>query len=206
MMILKDWILFQLKHTLLILIFFFVLAGCVDTHKNIFISGVKVVDLKRIVSNQTCHHKAIFIFDPTCPVCMFYLHNEYPVMQSRFSDSIDYIFISADTISFEKYKKFFQTIGIKTGRLLSLQDNNPDYLQENGKINIQKVMQYLFPNEDNMYIPGFPVSAMANKENKLKLECYVMDDSNAIIRPQPWHKLYLSNLSQIDFNIIDDCK
>lgn len=57
----------------------------------------------------------------------------------------------------------------------------------------------------NVYIPGFPTSAMANQENILKLEYYRMyDSSSIIIRPRPWHKLYLSNLNEIDFNVIDN--
>ncbi len=194
-----------MKYKFLILIFFFVLVACVNTHKEIFISEINMEDLKKILTNQTCHNKAIFIFDPACPTCMFYLRNEYTVMQNIFLDSVDYVFISIDTIQLEQCKKLFNSIGIKAGYLLSLHENNPDYLQGNGKVNISKVIQYIFSNEEEIYIRGLPVSAMANKENKLKLEYYLMDDNTFIIRPQPWHKLYLSNLSEIDFNIIDNC-
>jgi hypothetical protein len=189
---------------LLILLFFFVLLACIDTHKELFISEVNTETLKRMLTNQKCHNKAIFIFDPACPTCIFYLRNEYPVMQRKFLDSIDYVFISTDTIPLEKYKQFFQSIGIKKGHLLSLHKNDSDYLQTNEKI-ISRAIQYLFLNKEDIYIRGFPISAMVNKENKVKLEYYVMDDSNAIIRPQPWHRLYLSNLSEIDFNVIDSC-
>ena len=195
-----------MKYKLSILIFFLVLSACVNTHKDLFVSEVNIEILKEMLVNQKCHNKAIFIFDPACPTCMFYLRNEYPVMQSKYLDTIDYIFISVDTIQLERYKDFFHTIGIKAGRLLSLRENNPEYLQLDGKINISKVMQYLFPNEVFIYIKGFPASAMVNKENKLKLEYYLMDDSTVIIQPQPWHRLYLSNLDEIDFNKIDSCK
>ncbi|MDR0603863.1 MAG: hypothetical protein LBG80_06125 [Bacteroidales bacterium] len=46
---------------------------------------------------------------------------------------------------------------------------------------------------------------MADKENRMKLECFLMDDSTSIIRPKPWHNLCESNLSEIDFNKIDKC-
>jgi hypothetical protein len=194
-----------MKYKLLILISFFVLTACVNTHKDIFVSDVTIENLKKILVNQTCHNKAIFIFDSACPTCMLYLRKEYVSMQNKFLDSIDYVFISIDTIQSEKYKKGFHTIGIKAGCLFLLHEYNPDYLQANGKVNISKIIQYLFSNEENTYIIGFPISAMVNKENKLKLEYYHMDDSNTIIRPQPWHRLYLSNLSEMDFNVIDSC-
>jgi len=193
-----------MKYKLFILIFCIILSSCVNTHKKIFVSEVNIETLKEMLENQKCHHKAIFIFDPNCPTCMFYLQNEYPVMQNKFSDSIDYVFISVDCIEFEKYKDFFHSIGIKAGRLLCLRENNSDYLQQNGKINISKAMQYLFPNEVDMYIKGFPISAMTNKENKLKLEYYLLDDSTLIIQPQPWHRLDSLSLGKIDFNKIDN--
>ena len=195
-----------MKHKILILNFFFVLTACVDTHKEIFVSEVNLDDLKKMLISQTCHNKSIFIFDPGCPICMFYLRNEYPVMQNKFLDSIDYVFISVDTISFEKYKFFFRAIGVKAGRLLILREKNPAYLQETGKINISKAIQYLFSNEVNIQIKGFPISAMTNKENKLKLEYFLMEDSTFIIQPQPWHRLYLSNLNEINFNVVDNYK
>jgi len=64
-------------------------------------------------------------------------------------------------------------------------------------------MQYLFSNND-IYTSGYPIPAMANKENKLKLEAYRMNDSTTIILLQTWHTLYLSNLSEIDFEKIDN--
>jgi len=195
-----------MKNQLLILIFFFLLTACVDTHKDLFVSEVNIEILKKMLANQKCHHKAIFIFDPACPTCKFYLQNEYSVMQNKFLDSVDYVFISVVTIDFEKYKKFFQAIGIKAGHLFCLREENFEYLQPNGKINMSKVIQYMFSNEENIYIKGFPVSAMVNKENNLKLECYLMDDSISIIQPQPWHRLDSLYLNEIDFNKIDNCK
>ena len=162
--------------------------------------------LKKILENQKCHNKAIFIFNPSCPTCMFYLQNEYPIMQNNFLDSIDYVFISIDTIDFEKYKKFFHAIGINAGHLLVLLEKNPNYLQETGEINMSKAMQYLFSNEVNVHIKGFPASAMTNKENKVKLEYYLMEDGTFIIQPQPWHRLDSLSLNEIDFNKIDNCK
>jgi len=191
-----------MRYAFLILVF--LLISCVDVHKKIFVADVNVEGLKMMLTNQICHNKAIFIFDPDCPTCMFYLRNEYPIMQNKYLDSIDYIFISVGTIQLERYKDFFNTIGIKSGRLFSLRENDSNYLQPNGKINISKVVQYLFSNKENMYIRGFPASAMTNKENKLKLEYYLMDDSTVIIQPQPWHRLYSSNLDEIDFNIINN--
>jgi len=195
-----------MKYKIIILIFFFVLTACVNTHKNLFVSEVNIETLKEMLVNQKCHNKAIFIFDPGCPTCMFYLQNEYPIMQRNFLDSIDYIFISVESIEFEKYKDFFYSIGIKAGRLLYWHEHNPDYLQQNGKINMSKAMQYLFSNKEDMYVRGFPISAITNKENRLKLEYYLAVDSTLVIRPQPWHKLYLSNLNEIDFNKIGNCK
>ena len=106
----------------------------------------------------------------------------------------------------KRYKKFFHTIGIKAGHLFALRENNPEYLQLNGEINISKAMQHLFLNGENVYVKGFPASAMVNKENKLKLECYLMNDSTSIIQPQPWHRLDSLSLNEIDFNKIDTCK
>ena len=191
------------NHKFLILFSCFVLTACVNTHKDMFVAKVSVESLKKMLTNQTCHNKAIFIFDPACPTCMFYLQNEYSVMQDKFLDSVDYVFISASTISLEKYRDFFHTIGIKTGYLFSLQESNLDFLQGNEKIDILKTIKYLFPNKEDINIIGYPISAMANKENRLKLEYYMMKDSSVIIRPQPWHKLYLSNLNEIDFYAID---
>jgi hypothetical protein len=191
---------------LLILTSFFVLVTCVNTHKDLFVLEVNIETLKEMLVNQKCHNKAIFIFDPGCPTCMFYLRDEYPIMKNKYLDSIDYIFISVDTIQVERYIKFFNSIGIKAGHLFTLQENNSKYLQLDGKINISKVIQHLFPNEVDMYIKGFPVSAMANKANKLKLEYYLMDDSTFIIQPQPWHRLDSLSLGKIDFNKIDNHK
>jgi hypothetical protein len=47
---------------------------------------------------------------------------------------------------------------------------------------------------------------MTNKENKLKLEYFLMGDSTFIIQPQPWHSLDSLSLNEIDFNKIDNCK
>ena len=191
-----------MKYKLLLLVSFFVFNACIDTHKDIFVSEVTIEKLKEILIKQKCHNKAIFIFDPRCPTCMFYLRNEYPIMRNKFLDSIDYVFISVDTIDFEVYKKFFQTIGIKNGYLFSLQKKNIDNFHTNEKI-ISEAMQYLFANKENIYTIGFPISAMANKENKLKLTYCCIDDSTTVIMPQPWHYLCLSNLNEINFNIID---
>ena len=193
-----------MKYKLFILIFSFILTTCVNTHKDIFVSEVNVEDLKRRLTNHACHNKAIFIFDPGCPRCMLYLQNEYIIMQDKFSDSIDYMFISTHPISFEQYKDFFYRIGIYTGHLFSLNEKDSEYLQKNGEIDILKIMKYLFSNEEDMSIIGYPISAIANKENKLKLEYYNINDSVSIIRPQPWHRLYLSNLDEINFDKIDD--
>jgi len=193
-----------MKYKLIIPICLFVLTACVNTHKDLFVSQVDINTLKEMLTNQKCHNKAVFIFDPGCPTCLFYLRNEYPVMQTKFLDSIDYVFVSIETIDFEKYKEFFHSIGIKSGCLLSLHENNPDYLQPDGKINMSKTMQYVFSNKENMYIKGFPVSAMANKENRLKLEHYLTEDSTFVIRPKPWHKLDTLSLDKIDFDKIDD--
>jgi hypothetical protein len=194
-----------MKYKLLTLIFFIIVTACVDTHKEIVVSEVSIETLKKMLINNKCHNKAIFIFNPDCSTCMFYLKEEYSIMQSKFLDSIDYIFISVDTIPLKEYKDFFRTIGIKNGHLFSLCESNPDYLLSNRRINFTNITKYLFSNEENVRILGFPVSAMANKENKIKLEYYLMSDrSSIIIRPQPWHRLYLSSLYEIDFNIIDN--
>ena len=192
-----------MKYKLLILVCFFVMVSCVDTHKDIFVSEVNIEDLGKILTKQKCRNKAIFIFDPACPTCMFYLRNEYPIMQNKFLDSIDYVFISVDTIPLEKYKEYFQKIGIKTGHLLSLRKSNQNDFQTKEKI-ISEAMQYLFFNKEDIHIKGFPVSAMANKENRLKLEYYRMNDSTLIIQPQPWHRLDSFSLDRIDFNVIDN--
>jgi len=194
-----------MKDKLLILIFLFVLGACVNKHKELRVSEVNIETLNKVLKNRKCHNKAIFIFNPACPTCMSYLQEEYPIMQNKFKDSIDYIYISIDTIPLEEYKQFFHSIGIKTGDLFSLCENNPNYLLSNGKINFTKITQYLFSNKESISIRGFPISAMVNKENKLKLEYYLLDDRySMIIRPQPWHKLYLSNLDEIDFNVIEN--
>ncbi len=193
-----------MKYQYFILIISAVLTSCVDTHKDIFTSEVSVESLKTILENQTCHNKAVFIFDPACPTCMFYLQDEYPIMQERFLDSIDYIFIAVDTIPLDQYKIFFHAIGIKTGHLLSLQEKNPVYLQSNGNIDISTIIKYLFTNGEDMRIIGFPLSALASKANRLKLEYHFMNDSVSIIRPKPWHKLYSPGLNEIDFSAIDN--
>ena len=136
---------------------------------------------------------------------MFYLQKEYPIMQNNFLDSIDYVFISTDTIPFENYKKFFHSIGITRGHLLSLHKNHQDYLQTNEEV-ISEAIQYIFSNEENIQTHGFPISAIANKENKLKLEYYRKNDSTTILRPKPWHNFYSLSLNEIDFDKIDDCE
>jgi hypothetical protein len=187
------------------LIFFFIFVACISSHKELSTSEVDIETLRKILINQKCHNKAIFIFDPGCSVCMFNLHNEYPVMQNKFSNSLDYVFISVDTIPLEEYKLFFNAIGIKVGHLFSINENNPDYLLPSGKVNFLKMVQYLFSTEKDVCVWGFPISAIANKNNNLKLEYYLMGDSSIIIRPQPWYRLNLSNLDEIDFSIIDTC-
>ena len=194
-----------MKYKLLILVCFFVMVSCVDTHKDIFVSGVNIEDLSKILTKQKCHNKAIFIFDPGCPTCIFYLQNEFPVMQKQFLDSVDYVFIAMDTIPFEKYKEFFHSIGIKTGHLLSLRKDNQNDSQTKEKI-LSEAMQYLFSNKEDIHIKGFPISAIANKENRLKLEYFRLNDSTLIIQPQPWHRLDSLSLEEIDFNTIDSVK
>jgi len=194
-----------MKYKILNLTLFFVLSACIDdTHNEIIVSEVNIETLKKVLIKQKCHNKAIFIFNPACSTCMYYLEEEYPIMRNKFLDSIDYVFISVDTIPLEKYKSFFHNIGIKAGQLFVLCEDNPAYLYINEKIDISKVMQYLFSNE-RIYIQGFPVSTMVNRENKIKLEYYPKSNSSSIIiRPQPWHRLYMSNLCEIDFDVIDD--
>jgi hypothetical protein len=194
----------EMKYKLLIFIFLLLFFSCVDTHKKLFVAEVSIKELKQMLTNQTCHNKAIFIFDPACPTCMFYLQNEYPIMQNRFQDSIDYVFISMDVIPLEKYKQFFHSIGINAGHLLFLREKNIAYWQENGKFNMSKIVQYWFSNKESIYIKGFPVSAMTNKENKLQLEYFLMDDSTSIIQPRPWHRLDSLSLDKIDFNTIEN--
>ena len=187
------------------LIFLLTFVACISSHKELLTAEINIETLKRVLSNQKSHDKAIFIFDPGCSVCMFNLRNEYPIMQNKFSNSLDYIFISIDTIPLEEYKFFFNSIGITVGKLFSINENNPDYLLPSGKVDFLKAVQYLFSTEENVCVWGFPISAMANKDNKLKLEYYLMGDSSIIIRPQPWYKLYSSSLDKIDFNVIDSC-
>ena len=192
-----------MRYKIVIIILFFITTACVDTHKELFVSKVNIENLREMLTRQKCHNKAIFIFDPACPTCIYYLTNEFPLIHNKFLDSLDYVFISTDTIPFEKYKKFFYSIGITRGHLLSLHKNKQDYLQANEKI-ISKVIQCVFSNTEEIHVQGFPISAIANKDNKLKLEYYCIEDSSIIIRPKPWHEFYVSSLNEIDFDTIED--
>ena len=194
-----------MKCKLLIFLFLCIFVSCVDTHKKLFVSETNIENLKNTLTKQKCHNKAIFIFDPSCPTCILYLQKEYPAIQNKFSNSIDYVFIATDMIPFENYKKFFHSIGITRGHLFSLHKNDQDYLLTNEEI-ISNVIQNVFSNAEDIYIQGFPVTAIANKENKLKLEYYRINDSTTIIRPKPWHNFYSLNLNEIDFDKIDDCE
>jgi hypothetical protein len=194
-----------MKYRILFLILSFILNACVDTHKDMFVSKVRISDLKGKLIKQKCHNQAIFIFDPSCPICMHYLSEQYLLMQDKFLDSIDYIFISTDTLHHVDYKKYFSTIGVKAGSLFFIDENNFSYLKIDEKIKILKEILFIFSNKDNIVIQGFPISLMADKDNRIKLECFSVDDTTSIIRPKPWHELCELNISEIDFNEIDNC-
>jgi hypothetical protein len=192
----------KLIKVLLYFIFILTTSCFFDSQCHLVECSVTVDQIKKNIDNDNKNYKALYFFDPACGACRIYLSNIYKEMLIKYKDSLSFYFIVGN-LKYKKHSKsFLRNLGVKQGLLIYLKDSTGEYINDKKYVKISNTINYIFSPKHPIITIGFPVSAIADKNNHLKIEkVKYLNEVNINYRPVPWHKF-----TDIDFNSIDFIK
>ena len=148
---------------------------------------ITIDELEKLITSDLNRSKIIVFYDPSCDACDDYIRTVYKTLMRKVADSVN-IYLISKTYSPEKIEYLFRKHSIILPAYYN-SDPKIEYSHENFPVIIRRI----FPNVEDIVLPGMPFSLIVDKQNRLITKRY--RESNGVINTYPVDLFDLKDIS-----------